>query len=589
MATGENFLAQLKAVVDPMMVFGHYITFKKAGSRYRALCPFHTEKTPSFYASENGMFHCFGCGVGGDVIKFVMLMEKMDFKECMQLLSTRYGIPLKFTKGGERKEKEELLDLMRQTADFYHNLLTTHETGNDALAYLEDRGVTRDTIRRFQLGWAPNSWNALLEHFHKRDINPTKLEQCGLVIPRQNEGYYDRYRSRIIIPIHDIHGNIIAFGGRIFHGSGDEAKYLNSPETSLYSKSQQLFGLYFSKEHIQERKFALLVEGYFDMIMPFQAGHNNIVASLGTSLTENQARLLRRYTDRAVLLYDPDAAGKSAALRAIPILLKEGFSIQVATLPDGFDPDQLIRERGADALQKEIDQSLRYDQLFLNNLSQKYDLKLPSGKLAATDELIGLLAGISNPFEREQLLNRFASSFAMSTQILMDLFKRKQRNRTAEVKSINSNNNVPRPERELLQILLMNPKVAREIFSQITNEDNEELSLANCFAQLQQEIEDHPDISSAELIHHFQSDSNLQSFMTSLAMDQEAPEPTLENALDKIRSIRLIRKDRILRSLNMEIDEAIKLGDSEKLDSLLTMKRELGLQTKGPRPQEDEK
>ena len=588
MPTGENFLAQLKAVVDPMMVFGHYISFKKAGSRYRALCPFHTEKTPSFYASENGMFHCFGCGVGGDVIKFVMLMEKMDFKECMQLLSTRYNIPLKFSTGGERKEKEELLDLMRQTADFYHNLLTT-ESGKEALAYLENRGVSQDTIRRFQLGWAPNSWNALLEHFHKRDINPSKLEQCGLVVPRQNEGYYDRYRSRIIIPIHDIHGNIIAFGGRIFQGSGEEAKYLNSPETSLYTKSNHLFGLYLSKEHIQELKFALLVEGYFDMIMPFQAGHNNIVASLGTSLTENQARLLRRYTERAVLLYDPDTAGKSAALRAIPILLKEGFSVQVVNLPEGTDPDQFIRERGADSLQKEIDQALRYDQMFFNNLSKKYDLKLPSGKLAATDELITLLAVISNPFEREQLLNRFASSFAMSTQILMDLFKRKQRTRTAEIKTETNKTNAPKPEKELLQILLMNPKVAREIFSEITTEDTTELNLADCFAQLQQEIEDNPEISSAELIHHFQTDPSLQSFLTSLAMDHEAPEPTLDNALDKIRSIRLIRKDRILRSLNMEIEDALKAGDSERLDSLLTTKRDLGLQTKGPRLVENEK
>ncbi len=582
MPTGENFLAQLKAVVDPMMVFGHYITFKKAGSRYRALCPFHTEKTPSFYAAENGMFHCFGCGVGGDVIKFVMLMEKMDFKECMQLLSARYNIPLKFTSGGERKEKEELLDLMRQTSDFYHNLLTTHESGKEALSYLEERGITTDTIRRFRLGWAPESWNSLLEHFHKRDVNPNRLEQCGLVIPRQSEGYYDRYRSRIIIPIHDIHGNIIGFGGRIFKGSGEDAKYLNSPETTLYSKSMQLFGLYFSKEQIQERKFAILVEGYFDMILPFQAGHTNIVASLGTSLTENQAHLLRRYTERVVLLYDPDVAGRSAALRAIPILLKEGFVIQIANLPEGFDPDQYIRERGAEALTDEMDRGLRYDQLFMNNLAKKHDLKAPSGKLAATDELIGLLSVITNPFEREQLLNRFASTFGISTQILMDLYKRKQKTRLTEYRNPKSESKLPRPEKELLQILLMNPGTASEIFSQLNQEDYDELNLPDCFTQLQQEIADNPEVSSAELIHSFPGD--LQSLMTSLAMDHEAPDPTIQNALDKIRSIRLIRKDRLLRNLNMEIEEAMKGGDSAKVDALLTMKRDLGLQTKGPKP-----
>jgi DNA primase len=385
-----------------------------------------------------------------------------------------------------------------------------------------------------------------------------------------------------MIPIHDIHGNIIGFGGRIFQGSGEEAKYLNSPETSLYSKSHQLFGLYFSKEHIQEQNFAILVEGYFDLIVPYQSGHTNIVASLGTSLTENQARLLRRYADRVVLLYDPDLAGKTAALRAIPILLKEGFAVQIATLPEGFDPDQFIRDRGANALTSELDAALRYDQLFMNNLAKKHDLKAPSGKLAATDELIGLLAVITNPFEREQLLNRFASSFGISTQILLDLYKRKQKIRSIESRNPKTESNVPKPEKELLQILLMNPGTASEVFSQLNSEDYEELSLADCFTQLQQEIEDNPQVSSAELIHRFPGD--LQSLMTSLAMDHEAPDPTVQNALDKIRSIRLIRKDRMLRNLNMEIEEAMKGGDSTKLDALLTMKRDLGLQTKGPKP-----
>src|SRR5262249_27059751 len=343
----------LKNVVDPMTIFTHYLSLKKTGNRFRALCPFHNEKTPSFYASDNGMFHCFGCGAGGDVIKFVMLMEHMDFKESINMLSQRYGIPLKFSSTGEKKEKEELSDLMRKAADYYHNLLTTHESGQEALDYLDQRGIERDTIRRFQLGWAPPGWNSLLDHFSKRDVSPALLEKCGLVIARQSEGYYDRYRSRIMIPIHDLQGNVIALGGRIFKGTNEDAKYLNSPETTLYSKSNQLFGLYFSKDAVQSKKFALLVEGYFDMIVPFQAGHNNIVASLGTSLTENQVRLLRRYTDQVVLFYDPDKAGRSAVLRAMPILLKENFTVRIAALPEGLDPDKFVRERGTEAFQQE--------------------------------------------------------------------------------------------------------------------------------------------------------------------------------------------------------------------------------------------
>jgi DNA primase len=581
MPSGENFLAQLKSVVDPMTVFSHYITFKKAGSRYRALCPFHSEKTPSFYASENGMFHCFGCSQGGDVIKFVMLIEKLDFKECIQLLSSRYSIPLKFSSSGERKEKEELQDVMRQSADFYHNLLTTHASGKQALQYLEDRGVGKETIKKFQLGWAPASWNSLLDHFHKRGTSPALLEKCGLVIPRQGEGYYDRYRSRIMIPIHDIHGNIIGFGGRIFQGTNEDAKYLNSPETVLYSKSNQLFGLYVSKEHIQEKKFAILVEGYFDMIMPFQSGHNNIVASLGTSLTENQARLIRRYTDRVVIFYDPDSAGKAAVMRAIPILLKENFSIQVGSLPEGFDPDQLIRERGAEAFQIEIERAIRYDQLFLQNLSQKFDLKSPTGKLAAAEDLIGLMSVISNPFEREQLMNRFASSFAIATQVLQDLYKRKQKSPAGTIKRDTVEQKVQKPEKELLRILLMKPASGLELLPQLTNEDHQELTLSDCFTQIHQLLLNDPELNTAELIHSFPSD--LQSFATALVMNQEAPAPTLESAYDSVRSIRQARQDRVLRRLTLEIEEATKSGDLERLNTLLDDKRKLGIQIKVPK------
>ena len=258
------------------------------------------------------MFHCFGCGVGGDVIKFVMLMEKMDFKECIQLLSPRYGIPLKFTSAGDRKEKEELLDLMRQAADYYHNLLTTHATAKKALDYLEE---TR-RLPRHHPTISTRMGARCLEHaaraFSQKDVDPAMLEKCGLVVPRQSEGYYDRYRSRIIVPIHDIHGNIIGLGGRIFQGTGEEAKYLNSPETPVYSKSNPIIrSLSVERSHSGE-EIRDSCGRLFRYDRAFSSGQKNMVASLGTSLTESQARLLRRYTDRVVLFYDPDTAGKSA-------------------------------------------------------------------------------------------------------------------------------------------------------------------------------------------------------------------------------------------------------------------------------------
>jgi DNA primase len=571
MANTENFLAQLKAVVDPLTIFNHYISLKKSGNRFKALCPFHSEKTPSFYAASNGMFHCFGCGMGGDVITFVMQMEKLDFKECIQLLGSRYGIPLKFQTTGERKEKDELFELMGQACDFYHNLLLNHETGKAALDYLEERGITRDIIKRFQLGWAPDSWNALYEHFQKRDVNPSLLEKCGLIAARQSEGYYDRYRRRIMIPIHDIHGNIIALGGRIFQGTNEEAKYVNSPESPIYSKSHHLFGLYFSKEPIQEKGFAILVEGYFDMIVPFQADHTNIAASCGTSLTEGQARLLRRYTDRIVIFYDPDTAGKAAVMRALPILLRENFSVSVGILPEGLDPDGFIRTRGTEEFQKEIERAVRYDDQLLQNLQQKYDLKSSTGKLAASEEIMNFLEAIPNAFERADLLRKFALSVKIDPELMHDQYRRMRK--TAQLKGGSAPaKTIGEIEKSLLRIFLSDLMIAREVLSEFQEEDLTEVPRVR---QLKEMISSNEELESAEMIRQFAPET--QKELTALLLEADAPEPTRESALDWLHHfIRPYRKEREAKSLALDDDQAL----MQRLELARESKRHQG--RKGP-------
>lgn len=561
MANTENFLAQLKAVVDPLTIFSHYISLKKSGNRFKALCPFHSEKTPSFYAASNGMFHCFGCGMGGDVITFVMQMEKMDFKECIQLLSSRYGIPLKFATTGERKEKDEMFDLMRQACDFYHNLLTNHESGKAPLEYLEQRGITRDTIKRFQLGWAPASWNALLEHFQKRDANIPLLEKCGLIVARQREGHYDRYRSRIMIPIHDIHGNIIALGGRIFQGTNEDAKYLNSPETPIYSKSHHLFGLYFSKEPIQEKGFAILVEGYFDMIVPFQAGHTNIAASCGTSLTEGQARLLRRYTDRIVIFYDPDTAGKNAVMRALPILLRENFSVSVGALPAGLDPDTFIRERGPEEFQNEILRAIRYDDQFLLDLQQKHDLKTSTGKLAASEEVMNFLDAIPNAFERADLLRKFALVVKIDPDLMHDQY-RKSRKTTQTKAGMIASKSIAEIEKSLLRIFLSDLNIAHEVLPEFEEEDLQEVPRVR---HLKEMLATSEEPGPAEIIRQYPTE--FQKELTALLLEADVPEPTRESALDWLHHyIRPYRKQREAKSLVLDDDAA--------LEQRLTLARE---------------
>jgi DNA primase len=557
MANTENFLAQLKAVVDPLTIFSHYLSLKKSGNRFKALCPFHSEKTPSFYAASNGMFHCFGCGMGGDVISFVMQIEKLDFKECIQLLSSRYGIPLKFSTTGERKEKDEMFDLMRQASDFYHNLLTNHESGKAALEYLKQRGISRETIKRFQLGWAPESWSALLDHFQKREANIPLLEKCGLIVARQREGHYDRYRSRIMIPIHDIHGNIIALGGRIFHGTNEEAKYLNSPETPIYSKSHHLFGLYFSKEPIQEKGFAILVEGYFDMIVPFQAGHTNIAASCGTSLTEGQARLLRRYADRIVIFYDPDTAGKNAVMRALPILLRENFAVSVGALPSGLDPDSFIRERGPEEFQNEIERAIRYDEQFLQDLQKKHDLNSSTGKLAASEEVMNFLDAIPNAFERADLLRKFALAVKIDPDLMHDQY-RKSRKATKMKPGAAVAKSVAEIEKSLLRIFLSDLTIAREVLPEFEEEDLEEVPRVR---QLKDAIASEDEPNPADIIRQYPPET--QKELTALLLEPNAPVPTRESALDWLNHyIRPYRKQRQARSLNLDDDEALRQHES---------------------------
>ncbi len=504
------------------------------------------------------------------MITFVMQMEKLDFKECIQLLSSRYGIPLKFATSGERKEKDDLLDLMRQATDFYHNLLTNHESGSAAMEYLEQRGMTRETVKRFQLGWAPAGWNSLLEHFQKRSVSAALLEKCGLVVARQQEGHYDRYRSRIMIPIHDIHGNIVALGGRIFQGTGEEAKYLNSPESPVYSKSNQLYGLYFSKEHIQQKEFVILVEGYFDMIAPFQAGHQNVAASCGTSLTENQARLLRRYTDRIVLFYDPDTAGKAAVMRALPILLRENFSVSIAILPEGLDPDTYIRQRGADEFQLEIDRSIRYDQMLLRNLEQKFDLKSSTGKLAATEELMTFVDAIANPFERLEIAKNFAVTIGVSPNLIHEQFRKIRK--ISHLKAPAPSKTPVDIEKSLLQIFCMDPMVAKEVLLEFEDEDIQELPQADLFRKLKEIVCSGEELKTDEVIHQFPAE--MQKFLTAIIMEENAPQPSKENALDWLHSfIRPHRRQRQSQDLSLDDEEAL----TRRLELARESKRQKGM------------
>jgi DNA primase len=350
----DDKVDEVKSATDIVEVVGDYVQLKRAGSNWKGLCPFHNEKSASFNVNPaRGIFKCFGCGEGGDAIAFVQKVERIGFQEAVRLLAERTGIeiPEEDAVPQAGSEREGLYHALRFAGRFYFQQLTQTDEGKErGLAYFRARGFSAETIKRFGLGYAPDAWDALLKAAAKEQIKPEALEGAGLIIPRRSgDGYYDRYRGRVIFPILSHVGKVLGFGGRILVPAEDQPKYINSPETAVYHKGRVLYGMYQAKQGIREHEEVILVEGYTDVISLHQAGVEHVVATSGTALTAEQVKMLARYAKRVALLFDADSAGAAAALRSIDLILREGLAVYVVSLPDNADPDSFVQQFGGEA------------------------------------------------------------------------------------------------------------------------------------------------------------------------------------------------------------------------------------------------
>ena len=370
--SGEDSKARILAATDIVQLIGQSVALKRRGKDYVGLCPFHQEKTPSFKVDPGRQyFYCFGCKAGGGAIDFVMKRDRVDFLDALRLLAERAGIemPRYGGSGGASREKiserQQLLEACSSACALFEKLLSHPEQGKAARNYLESRGFDAESIRRFQIGFAPESWDTILRSPIARKFPAGLLQQAGLIKSRDNaSGYYDTFRNRVMFPIRDVEGRVIAFGGRTMPGSEDPApseaqvaKYLNSPETPLFSKSNCVFGLDLARQRIVETRTVAVVEGYTDVVMAHQFGVSNVVSILGTAMTEQHVRLLRRFADRIVLLFDADEAGETAVNRAVELFMTQPVDFAVASMPDGTDPDEFLMERGAEAFTKLINEA----------------------------------------------------------------------------------------------------------------------------------------------------------------------------------------------------------------------------------------
>lgn len=433
-------IEQIAAANDIVEVIGSYFPLKRAGTTFKALCPFHQEKTPSFTVSpQRQTFHCFGCGVGGSVFRFVMDYEHLDFPSAVRKLAARAGIPVieERSAGGEDDRQHEtrrtLLQLHAEAAEWFHENLVKGKTGATAREYLKKRGIDRRIADDWQLGFAPDSWDSFLNWALERGYRRGQIMQSGLIKPRDEsrpEGEaYDRFRGRIMFPIHNDVGEVIAFSGRVLEKEAEGAKYLNSPETPLFRKGNVLFGLHKTKRGLIEANSAIVCEGQLDLITLFEAGIINVVAPQGTAFTENQARILKRFVGEVVLCFDADAAGQKAAERSLDALLQNNLIVRVAEMPAGEDPDSMIRKKGKEEFEKRVAAARDFFDTWIERETAATDLDSLGAKMQLARKLAETVARVHDPLMRGEVANKVSARLGVPRADFERLLRKPNRER----------------------------------------------------------------------------------------------------------------------------------------------------------------
>jgi DNA primase len=566
-------------------VVGEYVRLKKSGQNFVGLCPFHQEKTPSFAVHPvKQIYHCFGCGVGGDVFSFVMAMEKCEFLEAVRTVAEKCGIPVPKPQARTPEEKREtqqraaLVEMHREAAAFFAQQLEATSEGRAARAYLEDRGLDREALTRFALGYAPSAGDALYRHL-KQKYPDKLLELSGLVVRDAGGRLYDRFRRRIMFPIANESGKVVAFGGRAL--GDDLPKYLNSPETPIYSKSNVLYHLDRAKEAIRQRDFAVLVEGYMDTIGVARAGVTNVVASCGTSLAEAQVKLLGRFTRRVVVNYDPDTAGQAATERSLTILLERDFHVRVLALPPvgerRADPDLFIREQGAEAYGKLLEAAPAYVD-YLIARARQMDLSTGEGKLRAVNFLMPYVQRIPNRLLRSEWATRIAQQLRVDEPVLREALRRAATERRSEVKAkpeLMARGAKP-AERRLVQMLVeaegFRERLARELRAGESGELYKGLETEKILALLIPACESSQRPDPAALAEALEEKDRRLLFEI---VFEPAAEPTWEEAESCLRVLRRRQAETELAAVQKQIESQPPAPAGEELRRLLARKQEL--------------
>ncbi len=577
----EDTISRVRDSVDIVDLISGYVSLKKTGKNHTGLCPFHAEKTPSFSVNPGKqIFHCFGCGAGGDVFKFLELQEGLNFPEAVKKLASRAGITLPADstfRGSDKKDESEKKYLLKICADAarYFQKELEGPAGNAARTYLKKRGVSDQIVKDFGLGYSRPEWDGLFNYLRRGGAQPGQIEKAGLIVKRsEGEGYYDRFRGRLMFPIRDISGNVIAFGGRVMDDS--LPKYLNSSETPLYSKSNSLYCLDAAKDAARKHDHFIIVEGYLDALACHQHGVRNATATLGTALTEGHLRLIRRFTRNVKLIFDPDPAGVKAALRSFDLLVGSGMSVKVVSLPGGDDPDTFLKKNGYDAFSACLKQAVPLMDFVLVQVAKAGREAAIGEKVVQAGEMLGFIAKLPSSIERNHYLKKTAEALGVEEADLRQELSHETRRigmPNREPVAPVSASRRPKAEEILIHLMLRDEGIARGIADQIQPADFTDPLLRRAVERIFEVLSAAGTVDVHSLLKEGDDElNNLISHFSVLEADYDDPEKHCRDCVDLIKKRDPEQK---MKALVKAIQAAEARGDGAELGRLIREQQEL--------------
>jgi DNA primase len=584
----EEKVSEIRDRSSIQEVVSDYVTLKKTGKNYKGLCPFHSEKTPSFMVNEEKqIFHCFGCGEGGDVFTFLMKAGQFSFPQAVEELAKRYGVQLpsrelSATQNKEMAKREALFHINQIASEYFHDLLTKRREGEEGRKYLSQRGISQEVIVEHRLGTSTDRWDGLVQYLQEKKVSLELAWELGLIFPKKREGWYDAFRGRILFPIFDLHQRIVGFGGRVIREG--QPKYLNSPESSIYHKGEVLYGLQVAKRYATEKDCVIIVEGYFDLLTLHQYGLNHSVATLGTALTTQHIRTLKRYTKNLITLFDADQAGVQATLRSLPLFLEEEVAGKTIVLPKGEDPDGFLRKGNLEDFGKRAERAIPLIDFFFERLMKTTDVKSIDGKVSVAKEGVALLGKIPDKIRRDFYTKALAERLDVKESFLYEMlrFPPKEPSKVGEdFRKSSMERSFPKSEEIVVRLMVHHPEVIPTISKEGVVKEFESPILQKIAEAIEDLYQRKGRLDLPEALANFEED--LKGRLCEFAFQESGLEggdqgKILQDCIQKIREKRLKKeKGELLK----RIKEAEKQQEEKRLVPLLKERQELAKRERG--------